>query len=73
MADVKLIGASQANRLALLADYVYEVAENARFLVNYQVEEITTRDEIATLWGDLELLKKYLDKAEALARHMLND
>ena len=60
-------------QLDQLANLVYEVADNAEFLDSDKVLAITTKDQIAVLWGDLDYLKGILDKATALAREMMND
>jgi hypothetical protein len=73
MIDVKLTTASKAQKLATLADLVYEVSSNAEFLDSDKVEAMTDKDQIAILWGDLDYLKRHLEAALGLARELMND
>lgn len=70
MTDVKLTTASHAQKLATLADLVYEVASNAESLDSDKVEAIKTQEEVLALFSDLEYLKRHLDTALDLAREI---
>jgi hypothetical protein len=73
MIDVKLTTATKAQKLATLADLVYQVSSSAEFLDSDKVEAMTDKDQIATLFHDLDYLKRHLEAALGLARELMND